>query len=139
MIDGCPLHASQKRNIRNKRNTAADDHSSANFRAINGDCEFLALNHIRAMNRARRRVQSRETSLLEAATNVSLGFILALLMQALLYPFFGIRTTVLTDSTIAVAFTFVSLVRSYLVRRAFETFANIDAPEPKLSVGERVG
>ena len=88
---------------------------------------------------ARRRVQSRGTSLLEPATNVSLGFILALLMQALLYPLFGIRTTVLTDSTIAVAFTFVSLVRSYLVRRAFETFANIDAPEPKLSVGERVG
>jgi len=35
---------------------------------------------------ARRRVQSRETSLLEAATNVTLGFVLALVMQALLYP-----------------------------------------------------
>ena len=70
----------------------------------------------------RRRVQSREASLLEAATNVTLGFVLALLMQALLYPMFGIHTTVLTDSTIAVVFTLVSLVRSYLVRRAFETF-----------------
>ena len=88
---------------------------------------------------ARRRVQSRGTSLLEAATNVSLGFILALLMQALLYPLFGIRTTVLTDGTIAVAFTFVSLVRSYLVRRAFETFANTDASDRKPSVTEHLG
>jgi hypothetical protein len=92
------------------------------------------------MNKAAcRRVQSRDASLLEAATNVAIGFVLALLMQALLYPFFGIRTTVLTDSTIAVAFTLVSLVRSYLVRRAFETFAAIDASEHDLSARERMG
>jgi hypothetical protein len=70
-----------------------------------------------------RRLQSKETSLLEAATNVAIGFLQALLTQALIYPVFGIRTTLVTDSTIAVAFTAVSLVRSYLVRRAFETFA----------------
>ena len=68
-------------------------------------------------------MQSKETSLLEAATNVAIGFLQALLTQALIYPVFGIRTTLVTDSTIAVAFTAVSLVRSYLVRRAFETFA----------------
>jgi hypothetical protein len=78
---------------------------------------------------ARRRVQSREASLLEAATNVTLGFVLALAMQALLYPLFGISTTIVTDSSIAVAFTLVSLVRSYLVRRAFETFAAEPAVE----------
>jgi ABC-type branched-subunit amino acid transport system permease subunit len=71
---------------------------------------------------ARRRVQSREASLLEAATNVALGFVLALLLQALIYPLLGIHTTMLTDSTIAMAFLLMSLVRSYLVRRAFELF-----------------
>jgi hypothetical protein len=100
------------------------------------------MNHIRCMSRAggRRRVQSREGSLLEAATNAALGFILALLMQAAIYPLFGIRTTVLTDSTIAVAFTLLSLVRSYLVRRAFETFLAADKDEQDLSaarLGER--
>jgi hypothetical protein len=61
--------------------------SSANCSAINGDCTFSTLNHIACMKTAaRRRVQSRETSLLEAATNVTLGFVLALVMQALLYP-----------------------------------------------------
>jgi hypothetical protein len=47
----------------------------------------------------------------------------------LLYPLFGISTTIVTDSSIAVAFTLVSLVRSYLVRRAFETFAAEPAVE----------
>ena len=66
---------------------------------------------------------------------VALGFVLALLTQALIYPLFGIRTTVLTDSTIAVAFTLVSLVRSYLVRRAFETFSTeSDIPAEELPV-----
>ena len=71
-----------------------------------------------------RRVQSREDSFLEAVTNVALGFVLALVTQAAVYPMFGITTTITTDSTIAVIFTLVSLLRSYLVRRAFEAFAS---------------
>jgi hypothetical protein len=62
--------------------------------------------------------------MLEAVTNVVLGFVLALVVQAVIYPLFGIRTTFMTDGTIAVVFTAVSLVRSYLVRRAFETFGS---------------
>jgi hypothetical protein len=69
-----------------------------------------------------RRAQSKEDSFLEAATNVALGFVLALVTQAIVYPLFGISTTFVTDGTIAVIFTALSLVRSYLVRRAFETF-----------------
>jgi hypothetical protein len=72
-----------------------------------------------------RRKQTRADSLLEAATNVVLGFVLALVVQALIYPLFGIRTSLASDGTIAVVFTAVSLVRSYMVRRAFETFGNV--------------
>jgi hypothetical protein len=71
-----------------------------------------------------RRAQSREDSFLEALTNVALGFVLALVTQSLVYPLFGIATTIATDSTIAVIFTLVSLLRSYLVRRAFEAFGS---------------
>jgi hypothetical protein len=53
---------------------------------------------------------------------VALGFVLALVIQAIVYPLFGIATTFVTDGSIAVIFTAVSLLRSYLVRRAFETF-----------------
>ena len=69
-----------------------------------------------------RPAQSRSDSFLEAATNVALGFLLALATQGIVYPLFGIDTTLATDSTIALIFTAVSLIRSYLVRRAFETF-----------------
>jgi hypothetical protein len=58
--------------------------------------------------------------LTEAGTNVALGFVLALITQGIVYPLFGISTTFATDSAIAVIFTLVSLLRSYLVRRAFE-------------------
>jgi hypothetical protein len=68
-----------------------------------------------------RPVQSRSTSLLEAGANVVLGYLLALATQALLYPLFGITTTLATDSMIAAAFTLVSLLRSYVLRRLFET------------------
>ena len=64
--------------------------------------------------------QSRTRSLIEAGTNVLVGYLLALLMQRLLYPRFGIETTVATDSVIAAAFTLVSLARSYVLRRLFE-------------------
>ena len=69
-----------------------------------------------------RPMQSASHSLLEACTNVALGFVLALVIQAIAYPLFGIRTTIVIDGTIAAIFTLASLVRSYLVRRAFETF-----------------
>jgi hypothetical protein len=45
-------------------------------------------------------------------------------VQALLYSLLWISTILMTDGTIAVVFTAVSLVRSYLLRRAFETFGN---------------
>ena len=67
--------------------------------------------------------QSRVGSLTEAATNVIVGYGLALATQALLYPVFGIATTFATDGIIAAAFTLVSLVRSYVVRRVFEHWA----------------
>ena len=71
--------------------------------------------------------QSRSQSMLEAATNVALGFLTALVIQALIYPLFGITTTFVTDGAIAVIFTLASLARSYLVRRAFETASRLSA------------
>jgi hypothetical protein len=64
--------------------------------------------------------QSRALSMLEAVVNVVFGFLLALIMQGIIYPLLGIVTTGATDLLIAAIFTLVSLVRSFLVRRAFE-------------------
>ncbi len=67
-----------------------------------------------------RRVQSRSASLLESGANVLVGYLVALAAQALIFPVFGIHTTLAEDSAIAAAFTLVSLARSYLLRRVFE-------------------
>ena len=64
--------------------------------------------------------QSRTGSLVEASTNVLVGYLLALATQRLIYPLFGIATTLSTDALIAIVFTLVSLARAYLLRRVFE-------------------
>lgn len=67
-----------------------------------------------------RSAQTRMGSLVEAATNVVVGYLLALVTQALVFPRFGIATTLAQDSALAGVFTLVSLARSYGLRRLFE-------------------
>lgn len=64
--------------------------------------------------------QSRAGSAVEATANVAIGFLLAFVLQGLLYPVVGIATTPQTNLLIAAVFTLVSVIRSYLVRRVFE-------------------
>jgi hypothetical protein len=72
-----------------------------------------------------RHQQSRLVSLIEASTNVLVGYAVALLTQQMVFPLFGITATVATHGKIAAVFTGVSLVRSYLLRRLFEWRAGI--------------
>ena len=67
-----------------------------------------------------RKNQSRTASLVEAGANVLIGYLVALLAQQIVFPLFGILTTLAQDSAIAAAFTAVSLVRTYVLRRVFE-------------------
>jgi hypothetical protein len=69
--------------------------------------------------RARAR-QSRSCSLTEAAANVAAGFVLAVLAQQVIFPGFGITVTLIEHAGIAAIFTFLSLARSYTIRRVFE-------------------
>ena len=75
-----------------------------------------------------RPAQSRAGSFVEATANVIIGYLLALITQALLYPLFGIATTLATDSIIAAVFTLVSLARSYVLRRLFERLHAVAEP-----------
>lgn len=65
--------------------------------------------------------QSRRMSLLEAVTNVLVGYGVAVTTQMLVFPLFGLHTTLQENLVIGLIFTIISLVRSYLLRRAFET------------------
>lgn len=64
-------------------------------------------------------MQSRKHSFLEACLGTAIGYLIALLGQALIFPLFGIHTSMQEDMLIAGLFTGLSLARSYFVRRFF--------------------
>lgn len=70
--------------------------------------------------------QSRTMSMAEAATNVVIGYVLAIATQIVVFPWFGIETGLAEHMTIGLAFVGVSLVRGYLLRRLFEAATHPD-------------
>ena len=64
--------------------------------------------------------QSRTMSMVEAATNVIVGYVLAVATQLAVFPFFGIEAALYEHLAIGLAFVGVSLARGYLLRRVFE-------------------
>jgi hypothetical protein len=64
--------------------------------------------------------QSRLMSLVEAGTNVVVGYGIAVLTQMAVFPLFGLSATIGQNLSIGAVFTVVSLARSYLLRRLFE-------------------
>ena len=64
--------------------------------------------------------QSRWLSLIEAITNVAVGYVLAVVTQILVFPWFGIHPSLGENLAIGSVFTGISLLRSYALRRLFE-------------------
>ncbi|KGL00055.1 hypothetical protein OIU14_07780 [Thalassobacter stenotrophicus] len=64
--------------------------------------------------------QSRLMSLIEAITNVIVGYGVAVGTQILIFPIFGLRTTIGENLAMGGIFTIVSLFRSFVLRRLFE-------------------
>ena len=64
--------------------------------------------------------QSRTMSLIEATTNVVVGYVLAIATQLAVFPLFGIEAALGEHLAIGFAFVGVSLARAYLLRRLFE-------------------
>lgn len=64
--------------------------------------------------------QSRRLSLVEAITNVAVGYVLAVITQIVVFPWFGIHPSLGENLAIGSIFTGISLVRSYALRRLFE-------------------
>jgi uncharacterized protein HemY len=61
-------------------------------------------------------------SLIEAVANIVIGFWISVAANYVIMPWFGYNVSVSESIWIAVAFTFVSLVRSYVLRRIFNSF-----------------
>ncbi|MBN8291892.1 hypothetical protein JI664_07955 [Rhodobacter sp. NTK016B] len=64
--------------------------------------------------------QSRLLSLVEAATNVAVGYALAVVTQIVAFPWFGLHPSLGENLSIGALFTGISLLRTYTLRRLFE-------------------
>jgi len=64
-------------------------------------------------------VQSRKHSFIESVTNVSIGYLVALASQLIIFPVFDIHVSIMDNLLIGAWFTVISIIRSYAVRRWF--------------------
>ena len=64
--------------------------------------------------------QSRLMSLVEAVANVIIGYGVAVITQILIFPIFGLHTTLAQNLKMGAIFTMVSIARSFALRRVFE-------------------
>ena len=65
-------------------------------------------------------MQSRRQSLIEAITNVMVGYALAVITQIVVFPWFGLQVSLCDNLAIGALFVMISLLRSYALRRLFE-------------------
>jgi hypothetical protein len=64
--------------------------------------------------------QSRAMSLIEAMANVIVGYGVAVVTQILIFPIFGLQTTLAQNLKLGLVFTGISIIRSFALRRLFE-------------------
>jgi len=64
--------------------------------------------------------QSRGMSLIEAVTNVAVGYVLAVTTQIVVFPWFGLHPSLGENLALGAVFVGISLLRSYALRRLFE-------------------
>ena len=64
--------------------------------------------------------QSRAMSFVEAIANVIIGYGVAIATQMLVLPWFGLHMSLTQNLKLATAFTLISIVRSFALRRLFE-------------------
>ena len=64
-------------------------------------------------------MQSHRRSLIEAFTNVVVGYALAVVTQIIVFPWFGLRPSLGDNLALGLVFTSISLIRGYALRRLF--------------------
>ena len=63
--------------------------------------------------------QSRFMSMVESIVNVVVGYGVAVVTQILIFPMFGLHTTLEENLQMGAVFTMVSIARSFALRRLF--------------------
>jgi hypothetical protein len=82
--------------------------------------------------------QSRVMSLVEAVANVVVGYGVAVATQILVFPVFGLQTTLAQNLKLGLVFTVVSIARSFTLRRVFEAIrVRMDKRKTAAQAGRR--
>lgn len=63
--------------------------------------------------------QSRRMSLIETCASIAIGFVVSVIITAVVMPAYGHHVTLADNIQITLIFTVASIARGYLVRRAF--------------------
>ena len=66
-------------------------------------------------------MQSKMESMIESLTSASIGVIIGVLLNLTVLPIFGYDVTVTNSLLISIIFTVVSVIRSYVIRRWFNS------------------
>ena len=69
-------------------------------------------------------MQLKRHSLLESIINVAVGYGVALASQIVIFPLYGMEVPLSANIQIGVWFTVISIVRSYVLRRAFNRWTD---------------
>jgi len=67
--------------------------------------------------------QSRKWSFIEVMLSTAIGFSIAFVTNYYVLPYYGHHVTYMENFQITVIFTFISIVRSYIIRRIFNWYA----------------
>lgn len=63
--------------------------------------------------------QTRRGSFIESCANTAFGFAISVAASFVIFPLIGVQSNATQNVLAVVAFTFVSIARNYIVRRAF--------------------
>jgi hypothetical protein len=66
-------------------------------------------------------MQSRCMSMIEVATNITIGLVVSFISQIAIFKLYDIHISVTQNVEITIWFTVISIIRSYLIRRWFNS------------------
>ena len=66
-------------------------------------------------------MQSKRESMVESLTSTTIGIIIGIVLNLIILPIFGYPVSVVDSLWISVIFTVISIIRSYIIRRWFNS------------------
>ena len=64
-------------------------------------------------------MQSKKHSFIEVLSNTAIGFVISLIATFIVFPYYEVETSSKQKTQITLAFTVISIIRSYVIRRYF--------------------